>query len=250
MGSIIKTPYLVSQTEDFAVVYKPPQMHCARQTAQDVNGGTLLDWYAEIFPPVLSLAGRKKKEGGLLHRLDFETRGLVLFAKNQSSLDELLRQQEAGAFVKEYAAVCTQSTALPPGFPPPPAVPPGAEQFTIKSFFRPYGPGRKEVRPVTGESAHKEIAKDRGNYYRSDTRALNNNNDNYSRFVVRICRGFRHQIRCHLAWIGFPITGDPLYGPQERACPEAAAGFLGLCAAALFFTCPRTGEKCEYRIEA
>jgi 23S rRNA pseudouridine1911/1915/1917 synthase len=46
------------------------------------NGGdTLLDWYAGIFPPVMDMCGRKEGEGGLLHRLDFETQGLVLFAK-------------------------------------------------------------------------------------------------------------------------------------------------------------------------
>jgi 23S rRNA pseudouridine1911/1915/1917 synthase len=59
-------------------------------------------------------------------------------------------------------------------------------------------------------------------------------------------RGFRHQIRCHLAWTGFPILNDPVYGGAESA--ESAQGFLALSAAGLFFEDPRDKSPREYRI--
>jgi 23S rRNA-/tRNA-specific pseudouridylate synthase len=62
--------------------------------------------------------------------------------------------------------------------------------------------------------------------------------------TVRIKRGFRHQIRCHLSWIGYPILNDPLYGSQ----PFQADDFLALCAQALFFIDPDSGLEREYRI--
>jgi 23S rRNA pseudouridine1911/1915/1917 synthase len=68
----------------------------------------------------------------------------------------------------------------------------------------------------------------------------------YIRFTLRIRRGFRHQIRCHLAWLGFPITGDALYGGLPA--PETAAG-IALRARTLRFPDPVTGAEREYRLE-
>jgi len=245
-------PFVLNETEDFAVVYKPPRMHSV--PLKNSGGDTLLEWYAQVFPPVMELSNR---EGGMLHRLDFETQGLVLFAKNQQSLDYLLTLQNEGNFIKEYSAICRKNSALPSSFPPLPSGFPLAEfsgqtEYVIESFFRPFGPGRKQVRPVTdacGEGqkkTHKEIAsnkvaKDQGGYYR--TEIVNATGNGYYTFTVRLKRGFRHQIRCHLAWIGCPVVNDPLYGQQP------ASGFLALRSNGLIFTDPRSGKSCEYRIE-
>jgi len=239
-------PYVLNETEDFAVVYKPPRMHSV--PLKDSGGDTLLEWYAAVFPPVMELSDRK----GMLHRLDFETQGLVLFAKNQPSLDYLLKLQDEGNFIKEYSAVCHKNSALPSSFPTPPfnfslaEFSEGTER-AVESFFRPFGPGRKQVRPVTDacgkvkKSALKEIAQDQGGYYR--TEIISATEGEYYTFTLRLKRGFRHQIRCHLAWIGCPVLNDPLYGQQP------ANGFLALRSNGLMFTDPRGGKPREYRIE-
>jgi 23S rRNA pseudouridine1911/1915/1917 synthase len=232
-------PTIIDETDDFAVVYKPPRMHCA--PLKTGGGDTLHDWYAAVFLPVMELSGRKEGEGGLLHRLDFETQGLVLFAKTQKSLDHLLKQQDEGKFVKEYNAHCSLLTAhcsfsSPPpfnvakdGFPPTP--------FVIESFFRAYGPGRKQVRPVTDAAyKHRKI----GDCYRTEVVSVSAD-DNGLSVTARLCRGFRHQIRCHLAWIGCPVLNDPLYGLP------ADDGFLALRATGLEFT-DLGGELREYRV--
>ncbi|MDR2434138.1 MAG: RNA pseudouridine synthase [Treponema sp.] len=257
---------IIDETDDFAVLWKPPRMHCA--PLKPGEGGTLLDWYAGVFPAVLALRGRKDGEGGLVHRLDFETRGLTLVAKNQQALEFLLARQDEGVFVKEYGALCLKAGAPLPGFPPPQALPGFSSSspfppLIIESFFRPFGPGRKQVRPVSGEGRKfRKIAKNRGGFYTTEISAASPIHPDDSaprrsgtgaiplyRFTVKIIRGFRHQIRCHLSWIGYPILNDPLYGAPETT-PEAARGFLALRSQGLFFPDPRTGEDREYRLSS
>jgi 23S rRNA pseudouridine1911/1915/1917 synthase len=235
-------PYILDETEDFVVIFKPPRIHCAPlHTPED--GDTLLDWYAEIFPAVMELSGRKEGEGGLLHRLDYETQGLVLFAKNQQSLCYLLKLQEEGNFVKEYSAIC-QKAGTHPSYPPPPfTVSSVQEGFIIESFFRPFGPGRKQVRPVI-EIVRKGVAHDQGGHYRTEIVSVSRlEPDGYYAFSIRLRRGFRHQVRCHLAWIGSPVLNDPLYGDKT------ADGLLALRANGIVFADPRSGELREYRID-
>jgi 23S rRNA pseudouridine1911/1915/1917 synthase len=277
-------PRIVDETESYAVVYKPPLMFSAPLGRGFEN--TLLGWYARRCPKVLEPIGGREGEGGLLHRLDFETEGLVLFAKTQGAYDALRSQQEAGDFVKEYLAI-----SCPPspegegqkplsGFPPPPntstglslSSPPGPGH--IESFFRPWGPGRRAVRPVT-LGKKRRIARDQGKPYRTEI-LFRKDMDAASGirgregagpprlFGLQIIRGFRHQIRCHLAWIGEPILYDTLYGGHGGAPnstldsgtphnpPAPRNGWekrpIGLRAWAFRFLDPGTGEQRDYRL--
>ena len=243
-----KEPYVLDETDDFAVLFKPPKMHSVPLAKK--SGDTLLDWYACVFPDVVDL----------MHRLDFETHGLALAAKNLKAYEFLKAAQDKDEFVKEYSAVCISAASISSipasGFPPPPF---SIGEFStnefssekplvIESYFRPFGPGRKQVRPVIEDGKkHRELARDRGGFYRTEISEVRN-----SFFTLRIKRGFRHQIRCHLCWIGCPILNDPLYRFQlnEEAVSddESADDILALCAHALFFTDPSSGKPREYRI--
>jgi 23S rRNA pseudouridine1911/1915/1917 synthase len=253
----MNAPHILDETDDYAVVIKPPRMHCAPHGRGEKE--TLLDWYAAFFPAMLKLRAKKEGEGGLLHRLDYETQGLVLFAKNQRSFDFFAKEQEAGLFVKEYHALCEKRVpgALA-GFPPPPEhaplsadtshfLQPQNTPFMIESFFRPFGPGRKEVRPVAPEKKYAEIAKDRGETYKTHLLDFSQIEGNLFSFTLRITRGFRHQIRCHLSWLGFPILNDPIYGAAETQ-KQAPQAYLALRAQAVSFPDPRSGELRIYRI--
>jgi 23S rRNA pseudouridine1911/1915/1917 synthase len=241
-------PVICQETEDFAVVFKPPRMHCAPLGSKENNNDTLLDWYAKSFPPIMDLSGRKEGEGGLLHRLDFETQGLVLFAKNRQSLEDLLIQQKQGTLIKEYSAVCQKRDPESDGFEVSPIrrlQPP----LVIESYFRPYGPGRKQVRPVTEEKLKgRELAKDAGACYRTEITGFEKKQtdspEELYHFTIRLRRGFRHQIRCHLAWIGFPVLNDPLYGKGD------GSGFLALRATGLFFADPKSSKPVKFCVEA
>ena len=233
-------PCVLEETEDYAVVYKPARMHCAPLVNK--TEGTLQEWFAAQ----CSVQGVE-----LMHRLDFETRGLVLFSKNTKSFDFFKDLQDKGEFIKEYSAICNEpapESPPPEGYPPPPPItcylltPTFSLPANLESYFRPFGPGRKLVRPVVEiGKKHKEIAKDKGGFYRTEITGINGNV-----FTVRLRRGFRHQIRCHLCWAGRPILNDPLYPyPLE----EAPAEGLALCAHGLFFADPSSGKPIKCGIE-
>ena len=218
-------PRIVTETPSYLIAYKPPRMHTAPLQPGEENN--LLAWIALRFPEVLRIKGRKDIEGGLIHRLDYETQGLVLCARTKDAMKILLAQQEKGEIGKEYEAVCCKkNNALLPGFPPLPAgfemqkCIPGCvsecESTIIESAFRPYGKGRKAVRPLlTGNAKHKM-----GELYRTEILSCTEMGGKCF-FKICIRKGFRHQIRCHLAWIGRPILNDSLYSSGD-------SGFLAL----------------------
>ncbi|MCL2800612.1 MAG: pseudouridine synthase [Treponema sp.] len=220
----IENPCIIKETNDYAVVFKPPKMHCAPGKYEY----TLLDWYK----------ANSHKVFDIMHRLDYETHGLVLFARNEKSFNFFKELQDNGEFIKGYSAVCSNFDKLPiPELP-----------HTIQSYFRSYGPGRKIVRPVTeipeNNKRRKEIAKDKGGFYKTEIIDINNNV-----FTLQLKRGFRHQIRCHLCWIGFPILNDPLYPQTETAVnEESGQKALALKAHALYFADPVSGGRIECRI--
>ncbi|MDR2535929.1 MAG: RNA pseudouridine synthase [Treponema sp.] len=241
-------PYLVDESSEYIVVYKPSRMHSVPlkgdSEAPEAPKNTLLDWCVRFFPEVQNPRGKQSWEGGILHRLDYETQGLVLFAKTQRALENLRIQQEEGRFIKFYSALgrfcCAQSL---PGFPGPPQF--KTVPFTIASGFRAFGPARQSVRPVVDFSARrKHIALDRGNLYCTEILEQWKTED-YTCFHVQIRRGFRHQIRCHLAWIRFPLLNDTLYGGFAEKADNAP---LGLTAWAIAFYDPVSGKSRCYKI--
>ncbi|MDR0387539.1 MAG: hypothetical protein LBH57_05840, partial [Treponema sp.] len=85
------------------------------------------------------------------------------------------------------------------------------------------------------------------------------NSKGFSAFRIRIQRGFRHQIRCHLAWLGFPLVNDPLYGgeifreyrPLDMGEEDALyrdQPFLAFRAQGISFDDPVSGEYQEYSL--
>jgi 23S rRNA pseudouridine1911/1915/1917 synthase len=250
-------PAIVVETSSFIVVYKPPRLHSAPlgPSGENKNGDgasgsagngrtggtstaeTLLDFVAAIYPEVRLVRGWKPVEGGLVHRLDYDTRGLLLAARSQAAMNALRGQQEQDRIVKEYTAVSALAAETLPGFPPAP-LPPG-KSGAVESAFRPYGKGRKAVRPVLPSPALKT--------YRTEILSPEKSAGGNERIRVRISRGYRHQIRCHLAWIGRPIVNDPLYGGVNDGA--VSEGCLALCAEAISFTDPETGRRLRYSLE-
>ncbi len=154
------------------------------------TGDTLLDFVASDYPEVLAVSGKNPWEGGALHRLDNQTSGLVVFARTQHFYDKLSTYQKEGEFVKIYRAETD-------GFK--------VEKKKISSYFRAFGPKRKMVK------AESDISKsDNQVLY---TTEINEVGDGI--FECIIAKGFRHQIRVHLASCGCPIKGDRLYNPSS-----------------------------------
>jgi 23S rRNA pseudouridine1911/1915/1917 synthase len=239
---VFDAPIILRQTDAFLVVYKPPRMHSA--TITRTIDGTLFDWVAARFPEVCGVQGKNPRDGGLLHRLDFETGGLLAVARTQAAFDAISLCQDEGRFVKSYTACAMQregpqEKGFPSKFPWDSASDTQNRAF-IESGFRPWGPGRKAVRPI---SAGKVSEPSRIYTTYIDEVRSDGGSSAHIVFSVRLTRGFRHQIRCHLAWAGFPLINDEVYGGQRTD------GLLGLCADGLRFDDPETGRTCEFRLD-
>jgi 23S rRNA pseudouridine1911/1915/1917 synthase len=244
-------PRLLVEEKKFLIVYKPPRMHSAPQafssekfSAENVSAESLFDWCVRNFPEVGKLSGRNKGEGGLLHRLDYETHGMMLVARNSPGMEALLEQQEQGKIYKEYSALALESGIVLPGFPKekPKLIPGNA--IGIISAFRPYGKGRKAVRPVLLGGV--KIKKPEKSYCTEilESKLISAAGPgNCLSLSLRISKGFRHQIRSHLAWLGMPILNDALYGGTAFG-----NGYLALRACSLSFKDPSTGEERCYSI--
>lgn len=297
-------PCIVRETDHWAVVYKPPHLPTAPLRADERN--TLVYWFLHsdktrehtrpddrqveaqeqsaeygLRSREAQVRGKKAIEAGLLHRLDTDTRGLVLFAKDQKVYDFLAARQEAGQMIKTYCAFVEPNGA--------PEIDDGYDfdatelsmlkelsaaqgqvivqeriaaqlPLTLESQFRNFGPGAKRVAPVVSGSRH--YKKD-GRLYTTVIETIDilpspiDGNDTVPETVceslsppplIRLCcrlsRGYRHQVRAHLAAAGLPIVSDPLYAPQgTEAPPEAAQVSLQLYAVSLAFPDPENPQQ-------
>ena len=189
-------PLIVFESEDFLIADKTHGIPTVPLKGQNPDG-TLLGMVSAQYPEVLNVCGKNLWEGGTCHRLDTATAGLVVFARTQTFYDYLQGIQQADLFMKTYRAETVENDSLK-----------GSDiqiednrEFRIMSYFRAYGKGSKAVRPVQ-------------DIRRADSPVLYTTMavKNGEAFTCTITRGFRHQIRAHLAWIGHPIQGDCLYG--------------------------------------
>ena len=220
-------PCSIYETEHWAVVYKPPRIPTAPLRAHE--DGTLVQWFLRIQPePAACVYGKKAIEAGLLHRLDTDTRGLVLFAKNQHSYDFFQTAQNSDTITKTYYAFVR----------PPPKQPHHSARYTvpnvITSQYRNYGPKAKKTAPVFPSSRH--YTKE-GRLY---TTVIEEYQPAISTIRCRLTRGYRHQVRTHLAAIGLPIAGDPLYGIDD------ADSRIPLQLYAIALTFPLPENRCAY----
>ena len=266
MDEGIAAPQVVYEDTSLVAVIKPARMH----SVPGIGQGDLCSWTFERYPELRNAGAgadgmaRSPGEGGLLHRLDYETSGIVLFARDAEAFASVLAQQEKGSFQKEYSAFSMASSNFQPvGSDPENGFPSGMDEDAwtearyrrdaatlaalldsgsggnpreVSSVFRSFGPRGSRVACISpdGIGADTESTGRTKKVYRSEIVGCSTGSSSLE-LRIRLSRGFRHQIRAHLAWIGLPISGDALYGgvPDQR---------LRLHAISLAFSHPTTGE--------
>ena len=139
-----------------------------------------------------------KKKIRPVNRLDKNTSGIVIFAKNEYIQECLVKQMKTGIFKKEYIALCE-------------------------------GKFEKEKGIINAPIARKEnsiierCVKEDGDIAITEYEVLEyNENNNYSIVKCNLKTGRTHQIRVHLSYIGHPILGDTLYGNSSELVSRQA----------------------------
>lgn len=151
-------------------------------------------------------------------RLDKDTSGIVVFAKNQIAAARLSLQKEEGIFRKEYLVLVK-----------------GKLETGRGRILEPIGnvPGEKMKMQVDANGKEADTA-----YEVLEVR------EEYSLVKCVIRTGRTHQIRVHMAWLGHPVLGDVLYGDGENPVFEG----LALHAWKTEFYQPFTGEKAALKV--
>ena len=151
-----------------------------------------------------------------VHRLDKGTSGLVAVAKHPHAQEKLKNQLHTGDFLRVYLAVCDGAPPAPSGVVDAPI---GRAEGSLM---------KREVRP-DGQPArtHYQVLRAWG------PRSL---------VELELETGRTHQIRVHMAHIGCPLTGDFLYGTENRALISRPA----LHSARLELLHPITGERLSF----
>ncbi|HED24370.1 MAG TPA: RluA family pseudouridine synthase, partial [Firmicutes bacterium] len=160
---------------------------------------------------------------GIVHRLDKDTSGLLLVAKNDHSHRLLSAQLKARKISREYIALVAGKVK--------------PERGRIEAPVGRHPVHRQKMAVVEGGRVavtHYTVLK----YFNS-----------YSLLCLNLETGRTHQIRVHLAHIGYPVAGDPVYSSShDRGLPPELAVPQALHARKICFTHPRSGEVMTFSV--
>lgn len=155
---------------------------------------------------------------GIVHRIDKDTSGLLIVAKNDAAHKSLAAQIKAHSFTRLYEAVVHGNVK--------------ADEGTVDAPIGRHPVDRKRM-AVTDKASRHAVT-----HYRVLARY-----EGFTHIQCKLETGRTHQIRVHMAYIGHPVAGDPIYGPKKPV-----PGLQGQClhARVIGFVHPRTGQYLEF----
>jgi len=153
---------------------------------------------------------------GIVHRIDKDTSGLLMVAKNDLAHESLVNQLVAKSVTRKYKAIVH-----------------GVIPHDFGTVDAPLGRDTKDRQSMT--------VVDHGKHAVTHFHVL----ERFKDFTFVECQletGRTHQIRVHMKYIGYPLAGDPKYGPKKTLDINGQALHAGV----LGFNHPRTGEYLEF----
>ncbi len=171
---------IIYEDKDIIVVNKPPKLLTISSKTEKEN---------TLYRRVSAYLKEKKEKVFIIHRLDFDTSGIIIFAKNQKVQKLYQDNWHTLAKIREYISVVEGITD---------------KKGHIESYL-------KETKTLYVYSSKKKD----GHFSVTDYERIDYNN-NYSLLKIHISTGRRNQIRCHMKDIGHPIIGDIKYGAKTN----------------------------------
>lgn len=242
LGSAARPPFRASaediplnilyEDDDLAIINKPAGMmvHAGAGATDDRrNRGTLVNALLHHFATLSGIGGETRP--GIVHRLDKETSGLIVVAKNDEAHRKLAAQFARREVHKKYIALVHGWLKKDSG--------------TISASIS--RDRVRRIRMTTRNSGGREAVSHYHVLRRIDSRF-----GKFTLVEVKIDTGRTHQIRVHLSSIGHPVVGDTLYGAPAEMRPHRGKQSIGaavslarnfLHAAELELAHPRTGKK-------
>jgi 23S rRNA pseudouridine1911/1915/1917 synthase len=225
---------IVFEDEDVIVLNKPAGM--VVHPAAGHAGGTLVN--ALLYHCGDTLSGiNGVRRPGIVHRLDKDTSGLMMVAKNDLAHHALVEQLQDRSLSRVYRALAFGEFMPIAG--------------EVKTLIGRHPTNRLKM-AVLGRGGREALTR---------YRVLENYRGAVTLVECRLATGRTHQIRVHMEHIGHPLIGDPLYGPQSNAlrarlkkagyeerAQEVLSNFprQALHAAEISFIHPRTGENMNF----
>lgn len=204
---------IVDETIDYMVINK--EKNILVHETKNNQGKTLYNALINLYQ-----SRGLKRRVRLVNRLDMNTTGLMVVAKNPFSHYNLMQQMEDGLFKKKYHAV-------------------------VDGDF-PYDEVVVEKHIKTDDSDHIKkmvCADDEGDYAKTIFKKVLST-EKFSIVEAELITGRTHQIRLHLAYLGYPIVGDTLYNDKTYDAVDRQL----LHSYEISFKDPRTGEERHYEV--
>jgi 23S rRNA pseudouridine1911/1915/1917 synthase len=177
--------------------------------------GTLVNAVLAHCPQAAEVGGPER--AGIVHRLDKDTSGLILVAKDETTRAALQHQFKRRQVTKTYLALVE-----------------GQVQPREGVVEAPVGRNKRQRKQMAVVRSGREA--------RTTYRAVEYFSD-HTLLEVHPHTGRTHQVRVHLAWLGYPVVGDAVYGHRRQRLLQ---GRHFLHAARLRFTHPPTGEEVAF----
>jgi 23S rRNA pseudouridine1911/1915/1917 synthase len=209
---------IIYEDQDVLVINKPQGM--VVHPAHGNYEGTLVNALLAHCPDLSGIGGVSRP--GIVHRIDKDTSGLLMVAKNDLAHQGLTEQIKEHSVIRRYLALVHGQIQEPAG------------RIETPVGRHPHDRKKMAVVVMGGKLAITHY------------RVLERFRD-YTLIEARLETGRTHQIRVHLAYLGHPVAGDPVYGYRR---PHLGLTGQALHAGVLGFKHPRTGEELLFSVPA